>query len=67
MTPPQTDEFCLRCRAYRQVAVVHDPSLGYYIGKMCMCDGSVERLSRGYWQSFNGADEALEGDEYERL
>ena len=41
---------------------------GYFVGQVCGCiEKAPERLSKGFWQTFNGAEEALEADEYERI
>ena len=41
---------------------------GYFVGQVCGCiDKAPQRLSKGSWQTFNGAEEALEADEYERV
>jgi len=58
---------CPGCLSERQVQVFASEQ-GYFIGEACSCpDAEPVRVSKGIWSTFNGAEEALESDEYERL
>lgn len=60
-------EPCPGCLNERQVQVFESEQ-GYFIGDKCSCpDSEPVRISKGVWSTFNGAEEALESDEYERL
>lgn len=59
-------EPCERCGVTPMVGVFIADE-GYFVGSVCGCpDRDPIQLSRGFWQTFNGAEEALEADEYER-
>ena len=58
---------CERCGVTPMIGVFLSET-GYFVGQVCGCiDKAPQRLSRASWQTFNGAEEALLADEYERV
>ena len=59
---------CAGCGACERALEIFAGEDGYFIGAACECDEAEPvRVSKGFWQTFNGAEQALESDEYERL